>query len=90
MYEIYKHGHLVMQKRWHEEFGPVVGYFFGLFPVLLVSDVELLKRILLKDFPNFADRSVSPNDKHVLSAGNPHVDDDLWTDGESLTLYRMI
>lgn len=58
MYEIYKNGHVFMQKKWHEEYGPVVGYFFGLFPVVLVADTELLKRVLLKDFHNFADRSV--------------------------------
>lgn len=62
MYEIYKNGHLVMQRRWHEEYGPVFGYFFGLFPVILVADIELLKHILFKDFHNFVDRSVGRSD----------------------------
>ncbi|XP_003744550.1 cytochrome P450 3A56 [Galendromus occidentalis] len=70
MYEIYKHGHLVMQKKWHEQYGPVVGFYFGLFPCLLVSDTELLKRILLKDFHNFADRS------HIISGENGSIIDD--------------
>ncbi|XP_028968770.1 cytochrome P450 3A5 [Galendromus occidentalis] len=59
LWEIYKRGHMVMQREWHAEFGPIVGYFFGPLPILLISDQELLKTILLRDFHDFADRPVS-------------------------------
>lgn len=45
------------QKEWHKLYGPIVGYYFGYQPCLLISDREVLKNILLKDFLNFADRS---------------------------------
>jgi hypothetical protein len=32
------------------------GYYFGLQPILVVTDPELLKLILVKDFHNFIDR----------------------------------
>ena len=59
VWDIYEHGHLVMQKRWHKQYGPVVGYYLGSIPVVIISDPELLKLIQLKDFHNFVDRAVS-------------------------------
>ncbi|XP_003744583.1 cytochrome P450 3A12 [Galendromus occidentalis] len=56
MWEIYRNGHLVMQRKWHRQFGPVVGYYYGLAPVVIVADTELLKQILLRDFHKFSDR----------------------------------
>lgn len=48
-----------MLTRWHKQYGPVVGYYFGMKPVVICADPEHLKTILLKEFHNFADRSVS-------------------------------
>ncbi|XP_003745699.1 cytochrome P450 3A6-like [Galendromus occidentalis] len=56
IWEIYTKSHKTCQKEWHEKYGPVVGYFFGYQPTLLISDGEILKNVLFKDFHNFADR----------------------------------
>ena len=52
-------GQLVMQKKWHQQYGPVLGYFYGLEPVLLVADNDLMKQVMFKDFHKFTDRPVS-------------------------------
>ncbi len=36
-------------------------FFMGTVPYLLVSDVDMLKHILVKDFECFTDKPVSPN-----------------------------
>ncbi|OQR74337.1 cytochrome P450 3A31-like [Tropilaelaps mercedesae] len=43
-------------REWHRQYGPVLGYYFGYDPVLLVADIKHLKNILLKDFTDFTDR----------------------------------
>lgn len=59
LWEIYRNGLVEMQERWHKQYGPVFGYFYGLSPVLLVADNDLMKQVMFKDFHNFVDRSVS-------------------------------
>ncbi|XP_035204430.1 cytochrome P450 3A8-like, partial [Stegodyphus dumicola] len=44
-------------KKWIENYGKVVGYFYGLRPVLLVADPELLKIIQQKEFHKFPNRA---------------------------------
>lgn len=41
-----------------KKYGKIVGYFEGSEPVLLVSDVNLLKSILISDFSSFVNRRV--------------------------------
>jgi len=43
-------------KEWINKYGPVVGYFEGLYPVLLVADPDVLQQILQSKFSNFVDR----------------------------------
>lgn len=42
-----------------KKYGKVVGYFEGSEPVLLVTDVNLLKSILISDFSSFVNRRVN-------------------------------
>ena len=42
IWEIYRKTHKQCQREWHERFGPVVGYYFGYQPTLLISDGDLL------------------------------------------------
>lgn len=56
MREMQKEGHLKCLQKWHKEHGPIIGYFFGMNPLLAVADVELLKLIEIKEFIDFADR----------------------------------
>ena len=41
---------------WIEKYGKICGYYEGPVPTLIVTDLELLKRILVKDFKLFAAR----------------------------------
>ncbi|XP_046574879.1 cytochrome P450 3A6-like [Haliotis rubra] len=41
---------------WKEKFGPVFGVYFGHQPVVVVSDLEMLKQIEVKDFSKFQNR----------------------------------
>ena len=50
MWQIYRRGHVWMQKEWYDKYGAVVGYFYGEHPVFLIADVDLLKQLQLKDF----------------------------------------
>ncbi|XP_035224205.1 cytochrome P450 3A8-like [Stegodyphus dumicola] len=47
----------VCHKKWIEKYGKIMGYYFGLRPVLLVADPELLKIIQQKEFHKFPNRS---------------------------------
>lgn len=46
-------------KEWMEKYGDFVGFYNGAFPVLIVKDPELIKKIQIKDFGNFHSRGVS-------------------------------
>lgn len=59
MINIYLKLHVHALREWHEEFGPIIGVFFGWRPVLCVADTELLRSIEVKDFTNYMDRLVS-------------------------------
>ncbi|XP_076345910.1 thromboxane-A synthase-like isoform X3 [Tachypleus tridentatus] len=56
MWEIYWKGPLSCLQNWIDQYGNVFIYFFGMRPVLVVMDLDLLKEILIKDFMDFADR----------------------------------
>ncbi|XP_037523303.1 cytochrome P450 3A4 [Rhipicephalus sanguineus] len=45
-------------KEWMEKYGDFVGFYNGAFPVLIVKDPELIKKIQIKDFGNFHSRGV--------------------------------
>ncbi|GAB6030044.1 hypothetical protein CHUAL_005727 [Chamberlinius hualienensis] len=42
--------------KWQKEYGKVYGYYKGTLPCLVVTDLDLLKKILIRDFSNFSDR----------------------------------
>lgn len=42
---------------------PLVGMFLGSTPLLVVKDPDLIKDVLIKDFPCFADRTLGPVDE---------------------------
>ncbi|XP_070395516.1 thromboxane-A synthase-like [Dermacentor albipictus] len=45
-------------REWIDKYGDVVGYFNGHRPVILTADLELLKKVQIKDFHDFPDRSL--------------------------------
>ncbi|XP_022249126.1 cytochrome P450 3A24-like [Limulus polyphemus] len=56
MWEMYWKGPLPCLQDWIDQYGNVFIYFFGLRPVLVVMDLDLLKQIQIKDFMDFVDR----------------------------------
>jgi hypothetical protein len=44
---------------WQEKYGRIFGYYLGFQPILVVTDLELLKQVMVKDFHNFIDRGVN-------------------------------
>lgn len=58
--EIMKKGQFQANVDWSKKYGRVFGYFEGYTPVMSVSDPDLLKHILVKDFKNFQCRKQFP------------------------------
>lgn len=50
--------------KWHAKYGRVYGIYFFRHPALVVTDPELMKQILVKDFNSFRDRMAY--DKNIL------------------------
>ncbi|XP_059178255.1 cytochrome P450 3A6-like [Physella acuta] len=58
--ELRAKGQFQAVKDWTEEYGRVFGYFEGYTPVMVVSDPEVLRHVLLKDAANFMKRKPFP------------------------------
>ncbi|XP_037521943.1 cytochrome P450 9e2-like [Rhipicephalus sanguineus] len=56
--ELIHKGTVAAFKEWMEKYGDLVGFYNGAFPVLIVKDPELIKKIQIKDFGNFQSRGV--------------------------------
>ncbi|XP_055681826.1 probable cytochrome P450 6g2 [Lutzomyia longipalpis] len=63
-------GELLLDIYNHEKFkdDPVTGVYFFHEPILVIRHPELIKNILVKDFPNFMDRGVNGDTYHDLIA----------------------
>ncbi|XP_075557313.1 cytochrome P450 3A11-like [Dermacentor variabilis] len=54
--EIKRRGGATMFAEWIKKYGNIVGFYNGAIPFLLVNDLELLKKVEIEDFHNFAER----------------------------------
>lgn len=43
--------------KWVKKYGPIVGFYLGGRPQLLIADPELIRRVLVKDFRKFNERN---------------------------------
>ena len=74
--ELYKYGGLhPMLFDYVKKYGKMFAVYLGDRPTLVVADPELVKQIMIKDFPNFRNRFITqksrpPLDKNVLNAKN--------------------
>uniref|UniRef100_A0A182IVU5 Cytochrome P450 n=1 Tax=Anopheles atroparvus TaxID=41427 RepID=A0A182IVU5_ANOAO len=65
-------------KRFQHE-SPVVGLYFLVNPVLIVSDLDLAKRMLVKDFHHFHDRGLYVNERDDPLSGHLFaIDGERW------------
>ncbi|XP_033752365.1 cytochrome P450 3A11-like [Pecten maximus] len=58
--EMMKKGQLQAIRDWRKTYGTVFGYFEGFTPVLSVSDPDVVREVLVKDFANFQARKPFP------------------------------
>lgn len=69
--ELYQKSPIRCHEEWVKKYGRLVGYFYGMNPVLLVADPEILKNIFIRDFQKFINReSFNP-----LYEYEPHHED---------------
>lgn len=66
--QIFLKGAINSQKEWISQYGKLLGYYSGLTPVLLVTDTNLLRKILIKDFQKFIDRPNITNESTNTTA----------------------
>ncbi|XP_054926571.2 cytochrome P450 3A12-like isoform X2 [Dermacentor andersoni] len=52
-----KEDRVQVMERWIAEYGKVFGYYSGEMPYIVVSDLDVVKECLVKEFPTFHDRA---------------------------------
>ncbi|XP_040355132.1 cytochrome P450 3A11 [Ixodes scapularis] len=57
--ELIEKGSRLSFEEWVKKYGNLVGFYNGAEPMLIVKDLELIKRIQIKDFSNFRGRGVT-------------------------------
>ncbi|XP_077525963.1 cytochrome P450 3A8-like isoform X1 [Haemaphysalis longicornis] len=57
--ELIQKGSALAFKEWIDKYGDFVGFYNGAYPVIIVKDPELTKKIQIKDFANFHERGVT-------------------------------
>lgn len=57
LFDIKREGLNALCPKWTKKYGPMVGFYFGGRPQLMLTDLELIRRVLVKDFHKFSDRS---------------------------------
>jgi len=80
-WRVTKHSSEIFQKLYvkYKHLGPYVGAYFLMSPIYIITDMELLKRILIKDFNNFDSRGLFFNEQDdPLSAHLFGVDGPKW------------
>ncbi len=55
--DIARDGYNKVFPRWTKKYGPIVGFYIGGKPQVLITDVELIRRVLIKDFHLFSNRN---------------------------------
>ncbi|XP_077528044.1 cytochrome P450 3A24-like [Haemaphysalis longicornis] len=75
--QIRKQGAAGLFKEWIKKYGNIVGFYNGAVPFLLVNDLEMVKKVQIEDFHNFASRGVvfdvedMPEVRHKLVVNAP-------------------
>ena len=58
--EIAKLGYLQSRKKWMSQYGPTFICYFGIKPVIVTQDLDVIKSIMVKNFDNFINRPYFP------------------------------
>ncbi|KAG4076059.1 hypothetical protein HA402_010854 [Bradysia odoriphaga] len=54
--DIAREGTHAVFPKWTKKYGPIVGFYLGGHPVILTTDFELMRRVLVKDFHKFSNK----------------------------------
>ncbi|XP_013415692.1 cytochrome P450 3A29 [Lingula anatina] len=74
-------------REWTKQYGKVYGYYEGSTPVLVTSDLEILKQVFIKQFSNFHGRKLFPLQPHPDTGRECHM---LLTRGDRWKRLRTI
>ena len=58
--EIAQHGYLECMSKWTSQYGPTFVYYLGITPVVVTTDLEIIKLIMVKNFDDFINRPPLP------------------------------
>lgn len=58
MAEVIRKGMAKYDEEIFKKYGKIVGYYEGSVPVILCSDIDMIKHVLIKDFNYFVNRRV--------------------------------
>ncbi|XP_055350212.1 cytochrome P450 3A24-like [Paramacrobiotus metropolitanus] len=72
--------------KWTKKLGRIFGYFDGPTPVIVTSDLEMLKNILVKDFSHFVNRRDFGVSGPVMELNLTEIKDQRWKDIRSVLL----
>uniref|UniRef100_A0A131XD53 Putative cytochrome n=1 Tax=Hyalomma excavatum TaxID=257692 RepID=A0A131XD53_9ACAR len=85
--EILEKGSVKAFDEWTTKFGDIVGFYNGGTPVLIVKNTELLRKIQVKDFGNFASRgvvSVASRHHRIARTSLTNAPSERWKEMRSL------
>lgn len=85
--EILSKGSVKAFDEWTKKFGDIVGFYNGGTPVLIVKNTELLRKIQVKDFGNFASRgvvSVASRHHRIARTSLTNAPSERWKEMRSL------
>ena len=58
--ELAKLGYLKSVTKWMSQYGPTFICYFGIKPVIITEDLEIIKSVMVKNFDNFINRPYAP------------------------------
>ncbi|XP_025106014.1 cytochrome P450 3A24-like isoform X3 [Pomacea canaliculata] len=78
--EIWRKGIFEVARDWQRQYGKIFGVYFMRSPVILTTDLDIVKEVFLKDFTNFTNRGeVSKRAKpYPMNFSLAFAEDDTW------------
>ena len=70
--------------QWMKQYGKVFGYYVGWQPNMVVADLDLVREILVREFPNFANRPTLVIDAQPVVDSLVGLKDQRWKDVRSV------
>lgn len=85
MWEPMIKGQIVTEMDWSEKYGKVYGQYVAFQPILSISDNELIKQVMVKDFNLFVNRRAQRNEHEIWQRNLFSLENDDWKRVRSIT-----